>query len=66
MTALAPLPSSLKLVLSAHGRLVDWSKAQPLAIEAAAEAMATKAAIVADLKCYLRWCLLPDHVPLYE
>lgn len=60
MTELAPLPSSLELVLSAHGRLVDWSKAQPLAIEAAAEAMApaTKAAIVADLKCYLRWCLL--------
>ncbi len=60
VTALAPLPSSLELVLSAHGRLVDWSKAQPLAIEAAAEAMApaTKAAIVADLKCYLRWCLL--------
>ncbi len=60
VTAHAPLPSSLELVLSAHGRLVDWSKAQPLAIEAAAEAMApaTKAAIVADLKCYLRWCLL--------
>lgn len=60
MTELAPLPSSLELVLSAHGRLVDWSKAQPLAIEAAAEAMApaTKAAIVADLKCFLRWCLL--------
>lgn len=60
MTALAPLPSSLELVLSAHGRLVDWSKAQPLAIEAAADAMApaTKAAIVADLKCYLRWCML--------
>ena len=34
MTELAPLPSSLELVLSAHGRLVDWSKAQPLAIEA--------------------------------
>ncbi|WP_231728252.1 MULTISPECIES: tyrosine-type recombinase/integrase [unclassified Sphingopyxis] len=60
MSELAPLPSSLELVLSAHGRLVDWSKAQPLAIEAAAEAMApaTKAAIVADLKCYLRWCML--------
>lgn len=60
MTELAPLPSSLELVLSAHGRLIDWSKAEPLAIEAAAEAMApaTKAAIVADLKCYLRWCLL--------
>ena len=60
MTELAPLPSSLELVLSAHSRLVDWSKAQPLAIEAAAEAMApaTKAAIVADLKCFLRWCLL--------
>ena len=60
MTELAPLPSSLELVLAAHGRLVDWSKAKPLAIEAAAEAMApaTKAAIVADLKCYLRWCML--------
>jgi len=60
MSELAPLPSSLELVLSAHGRLVDWSKAQPLAIEAAADAMApaTKAAIVADLKCYLRWCML--------
>jgi site-specific recombinase XerD len=60
MTELAPLPSSLELVLAAHGRLVDWSKAQPLAIEAAADAMApaTKAAIVADLKCFLRWCLL--------
>jgi integrase len=60
MTELVPLPSALELVLSAHGRLVDWSKAQPLAIEAAADAMApaTKAAIVADLKCYLRWCLL--------
>ena len=60
MTELAPLPSSLELVLSAHGRLVDWSKAKPLGLEAAAEAMApaTKAAIVADLKCYLRWCLL--------
>lgn len=60
MTELAPLPSSLELVLSAHGRLVDWNKAEPLAIEAASEAMApaTKAAIVADLKCYLRWCML--------
>jgi len=60
MSELAPLPSSLELVLAAHGRLVDWSKAQPLAIEAAAEAMApaTKAAIVADLKCFLRWCML--------
>lgn len=60
MTELAPLPSSLELVLAAHGRLVDWSKAQPLAIEAAADAMApaTKAAIVADLKCFLRWCML--------
>ena len=34
MTELAPLPSSLELVLAAHGRLVDWSKAKPLAIEA--------------------------------
>src|SRR3546814_16956800 len=60
MTELATLPSSLELVLAAHGRLVDWSKAQPLAIEAAADAMApaTKAAIVADLKCFLRWCML--------
>ena len=32
MTELAPLPSSLELVLAAHGRLVDWSKAQPLAM----------------------------------
>src|SRR3990167_734222 len=60
MTELAPLPSSLEAVLAAHGRLVDWSKARPRAIEAAADAMApsTKAAIVADLKCYLRWCML--------
>ena len=60
MTELAPLPSSLELVLAAHGRLVDWSKAKPLAIEAAGEAMApaTKAAIVSDLKCVLRWCMV--------
>lgn len=66
MTELAPLPSSLELVLSAHGRLVDWSKAQPLAIEAAADAMApaTKAAIVADLKCYLRWCMLQRPIAI--
>src|SRR3546814_19584197 len=60
MTELATLPSSLELVLAAHGRLVEWSKAQPLAIEAAADAMApaTKAANVADRKCFLRWCML--------
>jgi site-specific recombinase XerD len=60
MTDLAPLPSSLELVLAAHGRLIDWRKATPLRLEAAVDAMApaTKAAIVADLKCYLRWCML--------
>lgn len=60
MSELAPFPSSLELVLGAHGRLVDWGRASPLAIEAAVAAMApaTKAAIVADLKCYLRWCMM--------
>ncbi|WP_293847310.1 hypothetical protein [Sphingopyxis sp.] len=39
-------------------RLVDARAARPLALEAAVAAMApaTKAAITADLRCFLAWC----------
>lgn len=54
----APLPSSVELVLRAHARLIEGVQASPLALEAAVAAMApaTRAAITADLKCFLGWC----------
>lgn len=53
-----PFPSSVELVLGTHALLVDTRAASPLALEAAVAAMApaTKAAITADLKCFLAWC----------
>lgn len=51
-----PLPSSVELVLRAHTQLIEGVQASPLALEAAVAAMATKAAITADLKCFLHWC----------
>ena len=58
MTVEPPFPSSVELVLGAHALLVDARQASPLALEAAVAAMApaTKAAITADLKCFLNWC----------
>jgi hypothetical protein len=58
MTADRPFPSSVELVLGGHAPLVDTRAARPLALEAAVAAMApaTKAAITADLKCFLAWC----------
>lgn len=58
MTTARPFPSSVELVLGGHGLLVDSRAASPLALEAAVAAMApaTKAAITADLKCFLAWC----------
>lgn len=51
-------PSSVELVLGSHATLVDLQRASPLALEAAVSAMApaTRAAITADLKCFLPWC----------
>ncbi len=53
-----PFPSSVELMLRIHAPLIDARQANSLAIEAAVAAMApaTKAAITADLKCYLGWC----------
>jgi len=53
-----PFPSSVELVLDSHAPLVDGRQASPRALEAAVAAMApaTKAAITADLKCFLSWC----------
>jgi integrase len=53
-----PFPSSVELVLGRYGALVDTRAASALALEAAVAAMApaTKAAITADLKCFLHWC----------
>ncbi len=53
-----PFPSAVELVLGAHAPLVDVRGASALALEAAISAMApaTKAAITADLKCFLHWC----------
>ena len=58
MTADRPFRSSVELVLGAHAPLVDARAARPLALEAAVAAMApaTKAAITADLRCFLAWC----------
>lgn len=54
----APLPSSVELVLRAHAQAIEVTQASPLALEAAVAAMApaTRAAITADLKCFLGWC----------
>lgn len=51
-------PSSVELVLRRYAPLVDARGASALAFEAAVSAMApaTKAAITADLKCYMAWC----------
>lgn len=51
-------PSSVELVLGAHAALIDTRRAHALALEAAVAAMApaTRAAITADLKCFLAWC----------
>ncbi|MES2303701.1 MAG: tyrosine-type recombinase/integrase [Pseudomonadota bacterium] len=48
----------MELVLGAHAPLVDTRRAHPLALEAAIAAMApaTRSAITADLKCFLKWC----------
>jgi hypothetical protein len=58
MTTETPFPSSVELMLCIHAPLIDARQANSLAIEAAVAAMApaTKAAITADLKCYLGWC----------
>ena len=51
-------PVPLAMMLRLHGGLIDGSRASQLALEAAAGAMApaTKAAVLADLRCFLRWC----------
>ncbi len=58
MASEPPYPSSVELMLRIHTPLIDARQANSLAIEAAVAAMApaTKAAITADLKCYLSWC----------
>lgn len=58
MASEPPYPSSVELPLRIHAPLIDARQASSLAIEAAVAAMApaTKAAITADLKCYLAWC----------
>ncbi|MEO0031263.1 MAG: hypothetical protein RIS94_1021 [Pseudomonadota bacterium] len=58
MTVAPRFPSAVELVLGAHAPLVDTRRAHPLALEAAVAAMApaTRAAITADLKCFLKWC----------
>lgn len=50
--------SAVELVLQGYASLIDKRRAQPLALEAAVAAMApaTRAAITADLKCFLKWC----------
>lgn len=50
--------SAVELVLQGYAGLIDKRRAQPLALEAAVAAMApaTRAAITADLKCFLKWC----------
>jgi integrase len=51
-------PSSVELVLGRYAPLVDARRGRRIALEAAVRAMApaTKAAITADLKCFLAWC----------
>ena len=58
MTTDRPFPSSVELVLGGHALLVDTRAASPLALEAAVASMApaTRAAITADLRCFLAWC----------
>lgn len=53
-----PFPTSVELVLQRYAPLVDARGASAIGLEAAVKAMApaTKAAIAADLKCYLAWC----------
>ncbi|QDK35914.1 tyrosine-type recombinase/integrase [Sphingomonas sp. IC081] len=53
-----PFPSAVELVLQRFAPLVDARGASAIGFEAAVKAMApaTKAAITADLKCYLAWC----------
>ena len=53
-----PFPSAVELVLRRYDGLIDTRAASALALEAATAAMApaTKAAITADLKCFLHWC----------
>src|SRR3546814_15594222 len=53
-----PFPSSGELVLRRIAPLFDARVARSVAFEAAVTAMApaTKAAITADLKCFLAWC----------
>ncbi|MCX7283855.1 MAG: tyrosine-type recombinase/integrase [Novosphingobium sp.] len=45
-------------MLQGYAALIDTRRASPLALEAAVAAMApaTRAAITADLKCFLKWC----------
>ena len=51
-------PSAIELVLDGYAPLIAVRGASPLALEAAVAAMApaTRAAITADLKCFLHWC----------
>lgn len=53
-----PFPSAVELVLQRYAPLVDARGASAIGFDAAVKAMApaTKAAITADLKCYLAWC----------
>lgn len=53
-----PFPSSVELVLQRFAPLVDARGASAIGFEAAVKAMApaAKAAMTADLKCYLAWC----------
>lgn len=53
-----PFPSSVELMLRRYAPLVDARGASVIGFEAAVAAMApaTKAAITADLKCFLAWC----------
>jgi hypothetical protein len=51
-------PSAVELVLRRHAPLIDATRASTLGFEAAVSAMApaTRSAITADMKCFLRWC----------
>jgi integrase len=54
----ASFPSAVELVLRRHAPLIDATRASTLGFEAAVSAMApaTRSAITADMKCFLRWC----------
>ncbi|SMD09717.1 Site-specific recombinase XerD [Novosphingobium sp. B1] len=50
--------SAVELVLRGYASLINTRRASPLSLEAAVAAMApaTRSAITADLKCFLKWC----------